>query len=67
MNERETGTTINNQKTVIQTREVAVDRPKKIDVKLLASLISKRNQAVIDQLVERKKNACLNKLRALLA
>lgn len=42
-----------------------MEKPKKVDIKLLSSLIIKKNKAVIDEIVERKKNSCINKLRAL--
>lgn len=42
-----------------------MEKPKKIDIKLLSSLIIKKKKAIIDEIVERKKNSCISKLRAL--
>lgn len=52
-----------------QIREVIkqVDKPKKIDVKLLSALLMKKNQGLIEDLVERRKKSCLNKIRNLFA
>jgi hypothetical protein len=52
---------------VVTVKEVAVDRPKRIDLKLLTALLLKKHQSAIDETVTRRKNSCLNKLRALFA
>ena len=52
-------------KQVIITKEVLVEKPKKVDIKLLSSLIIKKKKAIIDEIIERKKNSCISKLRAL--
>lgn len=52
---------------VVTVKEVAVDRPKRIDLKLLTALLLKKHQPAIDETVTRRKNSCLHKLRALFA
>lgn len=42
-----------------------MEKPKKVDVKLLGSLLIKKNQAVVGPIIERKKNSCISKLRGL--
>jgi hypothetical protein len=44
-----------------------IDRSKKIDVRMLASLLIKKNKVIVDDLVERRKQSCIRNLRALLA
>ena len=44
-----------------------IDKPKRIDVRLLSSLMANKNRQIINDVVERRKQACIGKIRQLLA
>ena len=44
-----------------------IDKPKRIDLRMLSSLISSKNRLIINDVVERRKQACIGKIRQFLA